>query len=367
MRFNSGRFVSIAILLGGFAFMLSVFILKCQITTDQDALAILYSDTTRYDESLNGSNDTLYVYSIQKNQVESNSKDTIISKDQLSIVSKLDKHKIPIIEEGSRKFFFNRFPGLMLWIMMISIAIGFSAFITPFLFVEIIRFSRSLHWSNWVASTLISVLLLAFLFVPQGFEMSNPKSSLLLFPKEVIDLLGYGVSAFGLFFNLSAPFIGAVFWLILVFNMNAFISKLANNLDNPKVADQLLEVQINFEKYFIIIALLLAYTIICTRTFISAYNTMLNSDPSQPFFPVEFSLMNGLMQTFILTLIYLGITFNFNYIKEAINKSPHKHKINPLSLQALNKEKQFPDILKIILTILAPLIGNGLQDLLKFF
>ncbi|WP_298422502.1 hypothetical protein [uncultured Kordia sp.] len=254
-------------------------------------------------------------------------------------------------------YFLNKHPKVSLWILFISLAIGFSMFFIPYFYIGIRyyakRMSKSVVWGNVGISLLIAILLILPLFF---YKLNH--SNLLFKPTDMISNFGFGYSKATLFTGATLPFFGVIFWMVLVLMINSKISYLfANDFDTLILKFK--PYRDALEKYFIIIALFLAFTIFCTDTLLRTLNSLTTVSPN--LYPTEFAYSNGLIHTFFLVLIYLGIHSNLNYIKQKINENAT---VSDTVKDDLKEQKSFISYLKVILTMLAPVIGSGVQEII---
>lgn len=254
-------------------------------------------------------------------------------------------------------YFLNKHPKISLWILFISLAIGFSMFFIPFFYAGICyyakRMPKSIIWGNVRISFLIAILLILPLFF---YKVNHP--NLLFKPTDMISYFGFGYSKATLFTGATLPFIGVIFWMILVLMINSKVSYLYEN-DFDTLVLKFKQYREALEKYFIVIALFLAFTIFCTDTLLRTLNSLTTSAPN--LYPTEFAYSNGLIHTFFLVLIYLGIHTNLSYIKQQINENAT---VSAAVKDDLKESKSFVSYLKVILTMLAPVIGSSVQEII---
>ncbi|MEM6685634.1 MAG: hypothetical protein AAF617_07525 [Bacteroidota bacterium] len=254
-------------------------------------------------------------------------------------------------------YFMNRNPKLALWILLISIAVGFTFFLSPLFYSEIRRYSSGLSTVVRVRNVLFSILIFILLVVPL-FLPHKVYPGILFKPTDVSIFFDAGFSNAAIMSGATVPFVCAIFWLILIFTVNSKISQLYK-VNSASMLLQFKIIKADVEKYFIAIAFFLAFTIFCKDTLLTTLNALSSKEPM--LFPKEFAFSNGLIQTFFLVLIYFGIQANFSRIKKGIylNDSIKKEE-----KEALEEETSFFNYVKVILTMLAPLLGSGIQDLL---
>lgn len=387
-RRNNELIVAISIILGITAFVVSVIIFRTNINPYNGKVKLILGEETKYIEGISGSVDTVFLRGLQdylqklqdtvdyklikegdsifqsvkyqskyipslafelKNKADSN----LI--DLQTHINTLDKKYKDF--ENKERYFINRNPRLIIWSILMSIAIGFSCFLIPTFIYETTKYASNLSKLKVISIIGFSLFILFLLVIPQLWEEYLEDISFLIYPKDLEPVLNYGLKPFGLLYNFSLPFVGIVFWLILIFCINASISKCFEEKSNS-LSTKIEEIQNDFEKYFMVIAIYLAYTLISNNILLNALNNLVKGAASNKFnfFPIEFSFINGLLQTFFLVILYLGISSNFNYIKRELNKSS--------SPENVFAEKGFLDYLKVILAILAPILGSGIQELI---
>lgn len=254
-------------------------------------------------------------------------------------------------------YFMNKNPKLALWILLISIAVGFSFFLSPLFYAEIQRYNTGLskgirRWNVFIA-LIIFILLVVPLFLPPFLF-----PGILFKPTDTAIFFDSGFSTTAIMLGATIPFACAIFWLILIFTVNSKVSQLFQ-MNSPKLITQFKEIKADVEKYFLAIAFFLAFTIFCTDTLLTTLNGLTINEPT--LFPREFAFSNGLIQTFFLVLIYFGIQANFSRIKKEIYLDDA---IKAEDKQQLKEHTSFFNYVKIVLTMLAPLLGSGIQDLI---
>ena len=258
--------------------------------------------------------------------------------------------------------FFNRHPQALAWILLISIAIGFSFAMIP-VFLALTRFhNEELPSRTNRGNVIIAIFMILLLILPPLIQGLWNSPKVIIRPVDILATYGFGFKKWILYSAAIAPFAGAVFWLILVLTINSKISFLGeNNVSN--LSEKLISLRSEFENYFIVMALFLGYTIYCTSILIQVLNGFTYHANEYLVLPVEFSFVNGLAQTFFLVIIYLTINTNFLYIQRKILNVQEENKDS--TKEVVLKGKKFTEYLKIILAILVPLIGSGIQELIN--
>lgn len=260
-------------------------------------------------------------------------------------------------EDIPNPYFMNKNPKIALWVLLISIAVGFSFFLTPLFYAEIKRYScglqRNVKIGNIMFAIIIFILLVVPLFLP---PLVYP--GILFKPTDTSIYFDSGFNSIALMYGATVPFISTIFWLILIFTVNSKISQLYKESAKALVT-KFNSIKEDVERYFIVMAFFLAFTIFCTDTLLSTLNSLSINQPT--LFPREFAFSNGLIQTFFLILIYFGIQANFSNIKKGINSDAT---ITDKEKEGIVEQQNFFNYVKVVLTMLAPLIGSGLQDVI---
>lgn len=82
-------------------------------------------------------------------------------------------------------------------------------------------------------------------------------------------------------------------------------------------------------------------------------------------FPAEFVVVNGVMQSFLLLIVYLFVWVNIFYSKSILMEAGDEATL--AGLQDLNGKRSYERIFKIILAILAPLLSSTIEPIIKAF
>ncbi len=378
-----------SILLGVFGFSFSIIFLKSGINPTDGSLNIQMSNSTFYKKNITGLSDTLFLGTKEKlnsyidavkedgtvkivnesNYIPADSlfskksifiKDLIfVSKDSLSLNNKIDSlDNNYYLLRAQKNYFINQNPKAIVWVLLISIAIGFSLFFVPIFIAGIIKYSKGLNRTTIFWNIFISLGIILTLVLSQVITEA-PEYKILIRPVDVEPNFDVGFKKNQLLYGAILPYLGPAFWMILIISLNSKISFLHKN-DLKQLTKRFNEFRKEFEYNFVIIAIFIAYTIYCTSTLLNALNSLINPEATFQLFPVEFSFINGLSQTFFLALIYLAINTNFIFLKSKIQEVSSEEVI---SKNSLDKNKSFLDYLKIVISILAPLIGGGIQEL----
>lgn len=384
----SELFTLMSILFGIIGLILSFFVLRANIISKPGKVEIILAEETGYVKGSNGERDTLFI-NTKQDYFEFFKKDTAIL--ILKITDSLDlsdKFKSKYIDdyvfayaantdpksynlkdalnsldskyedlELKKRYFFNQNPKILVWVILISIAIGFSFYLVPVFIGGIKKYTKDLQKQTIWINCLGAVLILLLLFLPQLFEKCIG-GSMLTYPKDIQPVLEFGITPFGFNYNFAGTFLCVIFWLVLILSMSSTIShQLKTNTE--ALSRNILDYQADFENYLIIVAIYLAYIIVCNNTVVDAMNNLLHSNTQNPFFPTEFSFINGLMQTFILLVIYLAVSANFSFAKTELSR------LSQGAEKSLIKKKSLNEYLKIIFAILAPVLGSGIQEIIK--
>ena len=270
-----------------------------------------------------------------------------------------------------QKFFLNRNPKILLWFLLISMVIGFSFALVPIFIAEIKSLNAKIEDSKGLIlflNVLFSIFVIFCLFIP-GFVVNLSDFNFSLRPRDMTSLFDSGMEPLGLLFNSIVPYVGPLFWLILILTLNTRANMLKLKVDSTakkpnsdEKPDQIIEsLRKDFDRYFVIIGIFLAFSIIATNVQITGLNSLLNQDEKILMFPVEFSLVNGFMQTFFLVLIYSVVNANLNFTCRKVGENENLPKAR---MNQLIENKDFKDYVKIILALLAPLIGTSLKTLI---
>jgi len=255
-------------------------------------------------------------------------------------------------------YFMNSNPKMALWVLLISIAVGFTFFLSPLFYAEIRRYNQTLTPQVKVGNVFFAILVFVLLVIPL-FMPPLIYPGILFKPTDTSIYFDAGFDKSALMLGATIPFVGTIFWLVLIFTVNSKISQLYQE-SSKKLVSQFKNIKADIEKYFLVIAFFLAFTIFCTDTLLSCLNSISIDKPT--LFPREFAFSNGLIQTFFLVLIYFGIQANFSRIKKGLyldNSIDDKEKEN------LTENVSFFNYVKVVLTMLAPLLGSGIQDLIS--
>ncbi|MEO0470541.1 MAG: hypothetical protein AAF206_13025 [Bacteroidota bacterium] len=217
---RSASLVIWSILLGVLGFVFSVIVIRSFLNQNTGNVQLILSDHTEYIHGVNGERDTLfllgkqeYLVSMAKEanvevvQLEQNDSSfqghrsayfsdygfQIKADSSLNVDSLERKLRQFIINQEKQyeaflpagKHFFNRNPRLLGWLILISIAVGFSCFMIPVFLLEILHYSqitgKKIAWMN----LLPAVALIVALFLPQ---MLGKGGEVLVYPMEVHDV-----------------------------------------------------------------------------------------------------------------------------------------------------------------------------------
>lgn len=260
----------------------------------------------------------------------------------------------------SKRYFLNRYPQLMLWILLISIAIGISWSFIPMFTAKIRTYHVGSSKFSLFINIIIAAIIIIFLFLPIVF-IHDSENNYLLKPLDFLNLFQVGLLPKGLWYNSIMPFAGSFFWLILVLTIITRIHDFGTT-NSPENLQLFVAAREDFETTFKIIAVFLAFTIFCTSIFINGLNDLTAMKDQARLIPMEMGFINGLMQTFFLFLIYFVVNTSFQEIGKKIVQDGST---DTNSINAILKGKTSMEYVKLILTILAPILGNGLQEIIK--
>ena len=273
---------------------------------------------------------------------------------------------------SSKKLFFNTYPKLLIWMVLISMVIAFSFSVIPFLLSETIAF----YHSPW--SLLKSILLSAAITIISVYplmKLIEGEYDYLIKPLDTVPLFYAGLSDFGLHWNSLLPYAGVIFWLILIFVKFTKAERIAATIEiadpdelsaeelkkqtdqNAEKVKMIQSIEARFEGQFIALAIFLGFTIFCTDLFVSNLNYVIQADAANKVFPTEFSFMNGLMHTFFIGIIYLYMKGGFWKITSKLPKTE--------GATETSNNKTFVQYFKLIITMLAPVLGGAIQKLFE--
>jgi hypothetical protein len=305
--------------------------------------------------------------------------------------------------QNSEKLFFNTHPKLLLWILLISMAIAFSFSVVPFLRSEIKNYRLQLADSKTYRKSVAFSLIVILLSIVPLLILVLDKFDYLIKPLDTVTYFSIGISQLGLHWNSLLPYFGVIFWLVLIFlkfavaektsaatetdeqwviNGQEFVSKTSlienitaqseESVNKESVVETIQaenailtakqaivgDIESKFESQFVMLAIFLAFTIFCTDLFVSTLSELIVLDDPNKIFPPQFSIMNGLMHTFFLGVIYLFVSGGLKRLKS-------KLLINNSATETTGG-KSFITYFKLILTMLAPVIGGLVQKVLEF-
>lgn len=388
----------IVIFLGAIFFVVSVIVLYTNVEPKSGDLVVYLSHQTEYIDGVNGDQDTLFFGAEKKyrsylNSLQSDTSIILLDTSQHKVDRKKYTYKRPhllfdqeyyssdssglytLIDSLDRyysdslalistekKHFFNHHPRLLLWILMMSIAIGFSFCLLPLCTYKAKEINQGADLGLPVYF-LLSAILVFCLFLPQ----IRSGNTMFFIPVDMVSTFGFGVKKPGLFFNMTAPFAGMLAWIVLVFVIIAKIDRLKEQINEEEVKSSVVaefsQIRSTFEGFFFIVALFLAYTLICNQTLIESLNALVNPTNDFKLFPTEFAFINGIMQTSFLALIYFVFNITFKSARKKILEEAPQEIITQYDLEKENKTTK--DLFAQIITILAPVIGSGILPLLE--
>ena len=281
-----------------------------------------------------------------------------------SVIDGLDEYtfeKVAVVANKSRHLF-NRYPQLLVWALLISIVIGYSFALVPLFVGEIKGLTEGGSNKVWLNYLGLSIFIIICLFIPLIVTNYSGKNFLLK-PADFETLFQFGVSKNGLGLNSSLPFAGTLVWLVLVFCTNRSVLELGKQNEEAGASmSRFVSLRKGFERNLILISILMAFGIFSTDILINTLNDLAGTSDKYQFFPAEFAFVNGLMQTFFLVLIYFVVNGSFQYTKEVlVANSP----ADMVKAHKLDQGKKPMDYLRLILTILAPVLGSSIPELIK--
>ncbi len=278
--------------------------------------------------------------------------------EHMKSVNELYLAKVQTVKDINHRFFNHR-ASITFWMLLISIAIGVSSALTPLFLVLIWRYAKNQNIQMRVmncAAGLTTIFALLFL----TFVLVNFKTENIITPNEVADLFNVGFSKYRIIFTGNVPYIAPVFWVIMIIMFNGHITQTFRT-NKQEFANKYQIFRKEMERYFVIIGIYLGFTIFCTSNLLSTLNYLLNCNDGYLIFPNEFSYVHGTMQTFLIVLIFFLVSGNLNYLKSQLSTD----EIATTDAQSATGFARFFEVAKIVLTMLSPLLGSGLKDLLE--
>lgn len=279
-------------------------------------------------------------------------------------INELDQYSARKVELATNKsrHLLNRYPQILVWALLISIVIGYSFALIPLFIGEIMDLTDGGKDKIWLNYLGLAVLIIFCIFIPL-IVVSVTGKNFLFKPADFEPLFHFGIKPSGLNLNSILPFAGTLAWLVLVLCTNRSVLGLSMKIENPKAAmASFVSLRKSFERNFILIAVLMAFGIFCTDILINTLNDLARTKGDYQFFPTQFAFVNGLMQTFILVLIYFVVNGSFQYTKSELVLKGSEEMVKTYKLDQGRKPL---DYLKLILTILAPVLGSGIPELIK--
>lgn len=244
---------------------------------------------------------------------------------------------------SSEKFIYNRFPLLLIWIMSIGVLVGFGFSFIP-LYIRKIQ-EYGFKWRYF----LVAFLTIFTLFLPQLIiERFGPLN--LLMPKDIQNSFGVGFTENALIFNSMIPFVPILFWIV------AIISILTASYNDKHDVQKIQILKSEFETFYIVVAISMGLSIFCNNIYNMSINQVLQTTESFKVLPNEFAFINAIIYSFVLVLSYIFISGYLNSL--LINNATNQINNN------LNN-KTFYDYFTVILSMLAPLLGGWVADLVK--
>ncbi|MEL6674689.1 MAG: hypothetical protein AAFR61_20940 [Bacteroidota bacterium] len=278
---------------------------------------------------------------------------TIASRDSV-----LKSQFAPVETEGA--YFINRHPNLIIWMLMMSIVTGFSYCMAPLFIAGIFKHGRGVPRPVLLTAIGSSLLIILVLIAPAIVAELLDKVSLVK-PTDMANIFGVGFAETNLMIQSNVPFFGPLCWLVLVVIICYQVTQL-KGFQEEETLNTYENLHRDFEYSFTLIALFLAFALLTTNTLFQSLNEIINA-PDQAFFlPPEVTFINGIMQTFFLGLIYFAVNLVFSGAKASLLSAQGDDVIES---HQLNKPKTPLDYLKLALTILAPILGSGIQELFK--
>jgi len=295
----------------------------------------------------------------------------------------------PLIKNESGeplRLFFNHRPNYYLWIFLNGLqSATWFAFLVPF-FIWMKRISREyqkIEKKFWLL--VVSVLVMLTIVLGMQTQFFSNYAFLPVASKygEQIDLFGYNVfpfknGALKLGIITTIGFIFAAIYIAGLLLTNEFINQLVKKEHQP---DTLLKKFFELKQYssfnLYIVSLSIAATTIATSVLASGINQEYRflSKQTDDIYPYQIVLTHGLFFTMLIAIIYTPIFFRLMELGSRIKSEILNNAIqseNSLITQQENQSKlnemlgigpKFPDNIKIILSVLSPLLGSLLPKL----
>jgi hypothetical protein len=314
------HWVLVSILFGLLTFVSTILFLNQQVILPKGDITFVKSDSTYYAAYSDGKPDTMFTS------------------------SNLIHSPIP-----KKDFFYNRFPSLLTWIFLVAILTGFSFCLIPIYFIKIREYQGK------KIDLLYAIIFILILFSSQIFTEWNDCKYILM-PQNMGDTFGVGIKGIGLQFYSIIPFIPVLFWIVVLISMIKYAGDQRNN------AVVLKELKSSFEAYFFIMAILLGLSIFCNSLYANTINNMLLTKSNFKAQPSEFAYINAIMYSFVLVITYVAV---HSYLKH-LDQNNTSEDVNPSEVvQGPKSKKTVWDYIIVILSMLAPIIGSGLIDIIK--
>lgn len=249
--------------------------------------------------------------------------------------------RVPIL--STKRFIYNRFPLLLIWIMTVGVLIGFGFSFIP-IFINKIR-EYGFKWYYFI----FAILFILLLFFPQ-YIGTEVKVSNLIMPREIHSIFGIGFTKFALNINSIVPFVPIIFWIVLIMSILMSAYNKRYDVHQIKISKS------DFEGFYIVVAICLGLSIFSNNIFNTATNQILQATGSFKILPNEFAFINAITYSFVLILSYIFIS---GYLNSLLMNNASDQTNNNLNI------KSFAENLTVILSMLAPMLGGWAADLVK--
>lgn len=266
----------------------------------------------------------------------------------------------------SVQFTLNHNPSLAVWIMTIAIMVGTACGLIVPLFYRIIVLTNSLNpsWKVWISAFFVTIAIGLFMWL-SGRENQNLMSAFSII--ETFHVLLYSVGGLKTLINgtMGVGLI-AVFGIIFINFCIPLLHKMYGR-DIDKILDSFRLLNDSLRFFLLAIAVLILYSLITTALMQRSINTVMVIR-GFALFPTEFIYSYGLMFTVFLAAIYLPVHYHLKMEGKRIAAwmvASHDQNGIEEKIEQLEMKEPWLKTLQIFLTILSPIIGSLITDLLK--
>lgn len=244
----------------------------------------------------------------------------------------------------SKRFLFNRYPMLLIWIMSVGVLIGFGFSFIPIYWKKIFEYK-----GLTVLNCLIAISIIMAVIMPK-FIGNYISGENLLMPKDIQVFFGIGFTDFAVTLVSFVPFVPIFFWIINVASILEVSYEHKYDINKIKVLKS------EFEILFIFIAIILGLSIFCNNIYNTVINEILQATENFKVLPNEIALVNIIIYSFVLILSYIFIS---GYLNSLLINNATDQTNTDLTY------KSYGEHLKVILSMMAPLLGGWVADLVK--